>query len=205
MNCPKCNTPLDGVDGFCSNCGAFFSQESPMEPKVDLSSTSNEPNSIDPPWLNSALPASSEPSSSNDTHTSNNTHAPNNIYKPVSPNSNYSPKNSYKPGMVPYEIKKWNWGAFMFNMVWGIGNYNYLPLLCLIPVFNVIWVFVCGAKGNEWAWKSGKFNNVEDFLATQETWNRAGLVFFIINLVIVVIYILFFAVTIASAASSFHY
>lgn len=91
---------------------------------------------------------------------------------------------------VPDEVKRWNWGALMFNIYWGIGNHSYLPLLCLIPLFNIIWVFVCGAKGNEWAWKSGKFNNLDHFLAAQETWNRAGLVSFIITAVFVGLYLL---------------
>ena len=30
---------------------------------------------------------------------------------------------------VPQEVKGWNWGAFMFNVMWGIGNKTYLPLL----------------------------------------------------------------------------
>lgn len=102
----------------------------------------------------------------------------------------YQTKTCFTPGVVPQEIKKWNWGAFIFNAFWGIGNYSYLPLLCFIPLFNIIWIFVCGFKGNEWAWKSGKFSNVEDFLATQETWNRAGLVSFLIGLVTIIIYII---------------
>ncbi|MGL4344540.1 MAG: hypothetical protein ACRCTE_05020 [Cellulosilyticaceae bacterium] len=92
---------------------------------------------------------------------------------------------------VPEAVKKWNWGAFMFNIFWGIGNYSYLPLLCFIPLFNIIWVFVCGAKGSEWAWKSGKFDNLDHFLAAQETWNRAGFVGFIIIAAILALYLLF--------------
>lgn len=104
----------------------------------------------------------------------------------------FQPQTAYTTSSVPPEIKKWNWGAFTFSLFWGIGNYNYLPLLCLIPFFNFIWVFVCGAKGNEWAWKTGKFNNVEDFLAVQETWNRAGFVSFIITLIACGVSILLF-------------
>lgn len=100
-------------------------------------------------------------------------------------------------GEVPAEIKKWNWGALMFNVFWGIGNYSYLPLLCLIPFFNIIWVFVCGAKGNEWAWKSGKFDNLDHFLAIQETWNRAGLIYFIVTACFVGLYLLLLLAVIA--------
>lgn len=103
---------------------------------------------------------------------------------------------------VPSEVKGWNWGAFTFGIFWGIGNYTYLPLLCLIPIFNIVWIFVCGFKGNEWAWKSGKFNSVESFIATQKTWNRAGLVSFIIGLTL---FALYFVLLIALFSSISYY
>lgn len=177
MNCPKCNAPLQNDDAFCSSCGAFISQDAPLEPTT--SENSQTPDSLQPPWLTSTLPPGEPVSSHTQTPhpqaiTSNYTH-------PFSgPSSTTTP---YEPGVVPDEIKKWNWGAFTYTFIWGIGNYTYLPLLCFIPIFNLIWVFVCGAKGNEWAWRSGKFNNVEDFVATQQTWNLAGLVAFILGLV----------------------
>lgn len=90
---------------------------------------------------------------------------------------------------IPREIKKWNWGAFMFNITWGFGNKTYLPLLCLIPLFNLVWVFVCGFKGNEWAWKKGAYQDVATFLAVQKTWNRAGLIGFIIGIAVLILYI----------------
>lgn len=92
-------------------------------------------------------------------------------------------------GACPKEVKKWNWGAFMFNIMWGIGNKSYLPLLCLIPVFNIVWIFVCGAKGNEWAWKKGEYSNVDEFRKVQATWNRAGLASFILMVVVMLLYI----------------
>ncbi|KRK63720.1 hypothetical protein FC72_GL001193 [Companilactobacillus tucceti DSM 20183] len=85
---------------------------------------------------------------------------------------------------TPEEIKGWNWGAFAFNIWWGIGNKSYLPLLCIIPIFNFIWMFVCGFKGNEWAWNNGDYKDVETFKEVQKTWNLAGLVYFIISIVI---------------------
>ncbi len=100
--------------------------------------------------------------------------------------------------VVPNEVKGWNWGAFMFNIIWGIGNKSYLPLLCLIPLFNIVWIFVCGFKGNEWAWQKGEYTDVATFKAVQKTWNRAGLVWFVISIVLVVLYILVFAALIGS-------
>lgn len=93
---------------------------------------------------------------------------------------------TYGAGEIPYEIKGWNWGAFTFNIIWGIGNKTYLPLLCLIPVFNLVWIFVCGAKGNEWAWQSGNYRSVEEFKQVQKTWNIAGIAKFIWTIVVFV-------------------
>lgn len=90
---------------------------------------------------------------------------------------------------VPAAVKGWNWGAFMFSFVWGIGNRTYLPLLTLIPVFNIFWVFVVGFKGNGWAWQKGNYHDVATFQAVQKTWNRAGLVQFILIIIVGLLYV----------------
>ncbi len=99
---------------------------------------------------------------------------------------------------VPQTVKGWNWGAFMYSIFWGIGNKTYLPLLTLIPIFNIVWVFVVGFKGNEWAWQKGDYQDVETFKAVQATWNRAGLVQFIVAIVIFVLYMFVFASLVTS-------
>lgn len=113
---------------------------------------------------------------------------------------------------IPDEIKGWNWGAFAFNIFWGIGNKTYLPLLCLIPFFNLIWMFVCGFKGNEWAWKDGKYTSVEEFKLTQKTWNRAGIaqsILIIINFVFAILMCVFiffmFLFTIEQVDDDYYY
>jgi len=118
--------------------------------------------------------------------------------------SNY-PENNYSDGVIPNEIKKWNWGAFMYNIIWGIGNKSYLPLLCLVPLLNIVWIFVCGVKGNEWAWQNGNYSNPREFFLVQDTWNRAGFVAFIITLIFIVIYVLFFAVIISAIVGGHKY
>ncbi|GEP19492.1 hypothetical protein [Pediococcus argentinicus] len=100
---------------------------------------------------------------------------------------------------IPQEVKGWNWGAFMYNIMWGIGNRTYLPLLCLIPVFNIVWIFIVGFKGNGWAWQKGDYKDVETFKAVQKTWNRAGLFQFIISIAIFVLYTVFVVFFIGNA------
>lgn len=103
---------------------------------------------------------------------------------------------------VPSEVKGWNWGAFMFNILWGIGNKTYLPLLCLIPIFNIVWIFIVGVKGNEWAWRKGDYHDVMTFKAVQATWNRAGLFQFVITALIFLLYILMFGTIVNFLLSS---
>jgi hypothetical protein len=127
------------------------------------------------------------------------------------PNPNPAPPPQYGPNPymeVPPEIRKWNWGAFYFGWVWGVGNKAWLALLCLVPCLGFIWMFVSGAIGNQWAWKSGEFKDVEQFMAVQRTWNRAGLIALIINVGLGVLVAIFFGAAIIAmvrAGSDFGY
>jgi hypothetical protein len=75
---------------------------------------------------------------------------------------------------IPAEINRWNWGAFLLNWIWGIGNQTYIALLALIPVFGFIMLFVLGAKGSAWAWRNGRWDSVEHFKRVQRRWAIAG-------------------------------
>lgn len=103
----------------------------------------------------------------------------------------------------------WSWGAFMYNIAWGIGNKTYLPLICLIPYVNIIWIFVCGACGKKWAWNNGMYSNAEEFNAAMRSWDRAGLFTFIICIIGVLIFVLFFGAIIGAflgtASNTFNY
>lgn len=72
--------------------------------------------------------------------------------------------------LIPDGIKKWNWGAFLIPWLWGIGNKSYKALYCFIPLFNIYWAFICGIKGNEWAWTNNKWESIEQFHNTQKKW-----------------------------------
>ncbi len=80
-----------------------------------------------------------------------------------------------KAAVVPAEIKGWNWGAFLLNWIWSIGNNVWLGLLCWIPYAGIVMVFILGAKGNKWAWQNKKWDSIEHFRKTQRKWMWAGL------------------------------
>jgi hypothetical protein len=85
---------------------------------------------------------------------------------------------------VPPEIDRWNWGAFLLNWIWGIGNNTFIALLALIPFFGFIMLFVLGAKGSAWAWRNGRWDSVEHFKRVQRLWAIWGAVIWIAVIVL---------------------
>lgn len=89
----------------------------------------------------------------------------------------------YNANDVPAEIKKWNWGAFFFNWLWGVCNGVYWPLALilvnLIPYVGQLLALgaciVLGINGSEWAWKRKQWNSVEHFKQVQHNWAMACL------------------------------
>jgi hypothetical protein len=80
--------------------------------------------------------------------------------------------------VVPPEIKRWNWGAFLLNWIWGIGNDTFIALLCFVPLVNIVMPFVLGAKGSEWAWRNKRWRDVAHFRRVQRVWAIVGAVAF---------------------------
>jgi hypothetical protein len=91
----------------------------------------------------------------------------------------------------PIELKKFNWGAFLFNWIWGVMHKKYVTLwyfvACLIPVIGPIGISIWfGLSGNKWAWQSRDWASVEEFNQVQKNWVRAwfvavavGVIFFL--------------------------
>jgi len=80
---------------------------------------------------------------------------------------------------MPIELDRWNWGAFLLNWIWGLGNNTFIALLMFIPFLNLVMPFVLGAKGSEWAWRNGNWRDGEHFRRVQRNWAIAGLLVWI--------------------------
>ena len=93
----------------------------------------------------------------------------------------YQPVEEVKPKLG------WNWGAFINPIGFGFGNKAYLTLLTLVPILSIVWFFICGAQGAKWAYQNNTFKNVDEFNGAMTSWNRMGLVMFIIAVVSVVL------------------
>jgi hypothetical protein len=86
---------------------------------------------------------------------------------------------------VPEEIKGWNWGAFLLAPFWLLPNRVWIGLLTWVPVVG-FWVAIAlGVKGNEWAWKSRRWQSIDQFKTHQRRWAIAGIVLGIsVNLIV---------------------
>ena len=74
------------------------------------------------------------------------------------------------PKFIPAEIDRWNWGAFLLNWIWGIGNNTFIALLTFVPIVGLVMPFVLGAKGSGWAWRNGRWDSIEHFQRVQRAW-----------------------------------
>src|SRR5438445_9581862 len=87
-----------------------------------------------------------------------------------------------QPAEIPPELDHWNWGAFFLNWIWGIGNSTFIALLALIPVVNLIMIFVLGARGSGGGWQNRAWRDAEQFRKTQRNWAIAGLVVWVVGI-----------------------
>jgi hypothetical protein len=87
-----------------------------------------------------------------------------------------NPQVLIEPKPIPPEIDRWNWGAFLLNWIWGVGNNTFIALLTLIPLVGLVMPFVLGAKGSRWAWRNGRWDSVEHFKRVQRLWAIWGVI-----------------------------
>ena len=107
-----------------------------------------------------------------------------------------SPGSPVSSHVIQAELKKWNWGAFLWGPIWAIGNNTWIGLLGFIPYVGLIMAIVLGIKGNEWAWQNKNWNSFQHFKETQKKWVKAWFITFL------VIFTLCILIGLAAATSS---
>lgn len=85
-----------------------------------------------------------------------------------------------EPAEIPAELDRWNWGAFLLNWIWGIGNSVFIALLMLVPLVNIVMIFILGARGSRWAWRNRAWRDAEHFRSVQRKWAIAGVVAWVV-------------------------
>ena len=98
--------------------------------------------------------------------------------------------NSGMGEQAPYSItKNFNWGACLFNWVWGLRYKKWalltIPALMLVPYGIVVCIVMClwaGINGNQWAWEEVEYQDEKDFHKAQQQWVKVWgvLAFFVV-------------------------
>ena len=80
---------------------------------------------------------------------------------------------------IPPDIDRWNWGAFLLNWIWGIGNNVFVALLVFVPLVGLVMPFVLGVKGSRWAWRNGRWDSVDHFKRVQRAWAKWAVIVYL--------------------------
>ncbi|MDO5302161.1 MAG: zinc-ribbon domain-containing protein [Tissierellia bacterium] len=175
MNCPHCGKELNPSNRFCTNCGQPNESYGAFQDSPQMEAPAKEKPTAQPltsPDYEQRPPA--EYSSENRYYQQQ---------PPLPYETRKAPPSAHSEATLAQVPGKFNWGAFSFTLMWGIGNKVYLCLLALIPGVNLIISILAGLKGNQWALQNNQYRDMEEFSRIQETWSRAGFVFFIITLI----------------------
>lgn len=96
----------------------------------------------------------------------------------------YQERVAVGPDTSELNLSKWNWGAFSLYPIWGLFNGCWWGLLigiflgCFWPIPNIIF----GVCGTRWAWENKTWRSAEDFMGTQHSWDIAGIIIFVIQM-----------------------
>lgn len=88
--------------------------------------------------------------------------------------------------------KKFNWGAFLFNWIWGIRYRKWvllsIPIIAFIPFIGPLIVLGmsiwAGINGNQWAWAEVMYKNEKDFNDSQQSWVKAWFNLLILSIIL---------------------
>ncbi len=92
---------------------------------------------------------------------------------------------------MPEELNHFNWGAFLFNWIWGIMHGKYITLLyfpaCLVPVIGSIAISIWfGIAGNKWAWQSRTWESIEQFNDIQKIYVKLWIILAVFGLILTI-------------------
>jgi len=102
--------------------------------------------------------------------------------------------------VLPEELRGWNWGAFLLDFAWGVGNRVWwaaaiilvwlVVYLTPMPAKYMMFAILMGAKillgfkGSEWAWQSRPWASVQQFKLIQRMWMNWGVILTIIFVIL---------------------
>jgi len=110
--------------------------------------------------------------------------------KPIPTNENTSGMG--KEAIVPEELKGWCWAGFLWGWSWGFCNKVKISYLTLapLPLIDNFLNILFGLRGNELAWKSRKWESIEQFKKEQNNWVTRWLFFNTLILLILISFLI---------------
>ncbi len=83
-------------------------------------------------------------------------------------------------------LDKWNWGAALLSWIWALAHHKFgyaflFFTLSRLPDYwggaaTLISMVVFGVYGNQWAWEEKQWKSLDEFIVTQKTWAKWGVV-----------------------------
>jgi hypothetical protein len=93
------------------------------------------------------------------------------------------PETMVLPGGI---VRDYNWGAALLPFIWGPAHGVWGGLLGLIPFAAPIVFGVFLARGNLWAWTSGRYADYDDLCRSQGKWVVAGVIWTVIGIAAII-------------------
>ncbi|NQU97329.1 MAG: zinc ribbon domain-containing protein [Chloroflexi bacterium] len=193
VSCPGCSGSNETNARYCWKCGASLESAIRVSPQGAATTRAVRPA---PPLGSQARPAHPPPprpapprpaaETPRDPHPA-----------PDTPNDSGT-----RDAALPGELRGWNWGAFLLDFAWGLGNRVWpaaaagvlawlLFLVTPMPAQYLMFVVLMGTKvllglkGNEWAWRSRQWESARQFKLIQRMWMNWGTIIVIIVILIV--------------------
>ncbi len=132
-------------------------------------------------------------------------------------------KNNPEDMAIIRELKRFNWGAFCLNWIWGACNgvfdkfivcFVLWLLLMILIVFYINMYLVmlafagfvtaaiyCGMNGNLWAYEAKKVTDFQKFIKVQKNWAKAAAIVLIIIVLFVIASIVYVSYIVSSVFS----
>lgn len=103
-------------------------------------------------------------------------------------------RGEYTGSLPKDELKRFNWGAFWGSWIWGLINRAYITFLAIPLSFTpggIYFWFICGIKGNEWAYENSKTKDVDKFCRGQKHqaifWNILTILLVVIMPIVLIV------------------
>jgi len=189
--CPKCSASNESQARYCWSCGASLESAVRVSPQGAATARAARPEPLTGQRVRPAPPPPPPPPRAS-------TEAPRDV------RSTFSKENDSgtRDGALPEELRGWNWGAFLLDFAWGVGNRVWWAA-AVIAVWLVVFLtpipaplkfailvgvkVLLGFKGNEWMWRSRQWESPEQFKLVQHMWMNWGVILTIIFVILWVV------------------